>query len=183
MVRSRFMESAAEPDHHLRPSPHHPPDPLRGEWTTDLADHRYRCMVQAAKRSRAPGTGLRTASPIRSQRPCKPRSWALVQAKDKFRAPPRHRLCPNEKTSIRAGFGMYFDHYGEGIVNTFDQFGSFGLTPASPTRRVYIQQKMPPASPVSTTSLPTDARNQRRLLIPILRQATPLRLRHHLGRR
>jgi hypothetical protein len=36
--------------------------------------------------------------------------------------------APNEKTSVRAGFGMYFDHYGEGIVNTFDQFGSFGLS-------------------------------------------------------
>ncbi len=35
--------------------------------------------------------------------------------------------APNEKTSIRSGFGLYFDHYGEGIVNTFDQFGSFGL--------------------------------------------------------
>ena len=32
------------------------------------------------------------------------------------------------KTSIRAGWGMYFDHYGEGIVNTFDQNGSFGLS-------------------------------------------------------
>ena len=35
--------------------------------------------------------------------------------------------APNDKTSIRSGFGLYFDHYGEGIVNTFDQFGSFGL--------------------------------------------------------
>jgi hypothetical protein len=35
--------------------------------------------------------------------------------------------APNEKTSIRSGFGLYFDHYGEGIVNSFDQFGSFGL--------------------------------------------------------
>ena len=44
--------------------------------------------------------------------------------------------APNEKTSIRSGFGLYFDHYGEGIVNSFDQYGSFGLnssveTPAS----------------------------------------------------
>ncbi len=35
---------------------------------------------------------------------------------------------PAPKTSIRAGFGIYYDHYGEGIVNSFDQFGSFGLT-------------------------------------------------------
>jgi Carboxypeptidase regulatory-like domain len=31
------------------------------------------------------------------------------------------------KTSIRAGYGMYYDHFGSGLVNTFDQFGSFGL--------------------------------------------------------
>ena len=32
------------------------------------------------------------------------------------------------KSSIRAGWGMYYDHFGEGIVNSFDQLGSFGLT-------------------------------------------------------
>lgn len=32
------------------------------------------------------------------------------------------------KTSIRMGAGMYYDHFGEGIVNTFDQNGSFGLS-------------------------------------------------------
>jgi hypothetical protein len=35
---------------------------------------------------------------------------------------------PNSKTSIRAGLGMYYDHFGEGIVDGFSQFGSFGLT-------------------------------------------------------
>lgn len=32
------------------------------------------------------------------------------------------------KTSIRLGYGMYFDHFGEGITNSFDRNGSFGLT-------------------------------------------------------
>jgi len=32
------------------------------------------------------------------------------------------------KSSIRAGWGLYYDHFGEGIVNAFDQQGSFGLT-------------------------------------------------------
>jgi hypothetical protein len=32
------------------------------------------------------------------------------------------------KTSVRAGYGIYFDHFGEGIVNTFDKTGTFGLT-------------------------------------------------------
>jgi len=34
------------------------------------------------------------------------------------------------KTSIRAGYGIYFDHFGEGVTNTFDRNGSFGLTTA-----------------------------------------------------
>jgi hypothetical protein len=37
-------------------------------------------------------------------------------------------LGSNGKTSIRGGYGIYFDHFGEGIVNTFDKNGSFGLT-------------------------------------------------------
>jgi len=32
------------------------------------------------------------------------------------------------QTSIRMGYGMYYDHFGEGITNTFDRNGSFGLT-------------------------------------------------------
>jgi len=32
------------------------------------------------------------------------------------------------KTSIRLGAGMYYDHFGQGIVNAFDQNGSFGLS-------------------------------------------------------
>jgi hypothetical protein len=31
-------------------------------------------------------------------------------------------------TSIRGGFGMYYDHFGEGVMNTFDAHGSFGLS-------------------------------------------------------
>ena len=31
------------------------------------------------------------------------------------------------KTSIRAGAGMYYDHFGQGIVNAFNSYGSFGL--------------------------------------------------------
>jgi hypothetical protein len=32
------------------------------------------------------------------------------------------------KASIRLGAGMYYDHFGQGVVNTFDQNGSFGLS-------------------------------------------------------
>jgi hypothetical protein len=34
---------------------------------------------------------------------------------------------PTPLISIRAGFGMNYDHFGQGIVNTFDQQGSYGL--------------------------------------------------------
>jgi hypothetical protein len=41
----------------------------------------------------------------------------------------RNRLLGSAgKTSIRGGFGIYYDHFGEGIVNSFDKNGSFGLT-------------------------------------------------------
>jgi hypothetical protein len=32
------------------------------------------------------------------------------------------------KSSIRGGYGIYYDHFGEGVINTFDRQGSFGLT-------------------------------------------------------
>ncbi len=50
--------------------------------------------------------------------------------KSKNNIAPRFAVAysPNSKTSIRAGFGIYFDHYGEALVNTFDQNGSFGLS-------------------------------------------------------
>jgi hypothetical protein len=32
------------------------------------------------------------------------------------------------KSSIRAGYGIYYDHFGQGIVNSFDRQGSLGLS-------------------------------------------------------
>jgi hypothetical protein len=51
-------------------------------------------------------------------------------AKQKANIAPRFAVvyAPDPKTSIRAGAGMYYDHFGQGIVNSFDQEGSFGLT-------------------------------------------------------
>ncbi len=55
----------------------------------------------------------------------KPGFWNM----DKLDFSPRIAIAyaPNEKTSIRTGFGIYFDHFGQGIVNSFDQNGEFGL--------------------------------------------------------
>jgi len=50
-------------------------------------------------------------------------------AKQKTNFAPRLSVvyAPDSKTSFRAGAGMYYDHFGQGIVNSFDQQGSFGL--------------------------------------------------------
>jgi hypothetical protein len=37
-------------------------------------------------------------------------------------------FSPEPKTSVRASFGMYYDHYGEALANTFSQEGSIGLS-------------------------------------------------------
>jgi len=40
-----------------------------------------------------------------------------------------HKLLGDKgKSSIRAGYGLYYDHFGQGVVNTFDREGSWGLT-------------------------------------------------------
>ncbi len=36
--------------------------------------------------------------------------------------------APDPRTTFRVGAGMYYDHFGQGIVNSFDQEGSFGLS-------------------------------------------------------
>jgi Carboxypeptidase regulatory-like domain len=50
--------------------------------------------------------------------------------KQKDNVAPRFAIvyAPNNKTSIRAGAGIYFDHFGEGLINVYDQQGSFGLS-------------------------------------------------------
>jgi hypothetical protein len=52
---------------------------------------------------------------------------------------PMHALFGNKNTSsIRAGFGMYYDHYGQGIVDSFSQLGSFSLSSTSTSGVPYI---------------------------------------------
>jgi len=48
--------------------------------------------------------------------------------KDNFAPRLAVAYSPDAKTSIRAGAGIYFDHYGESLVNIFDQNGSFGIS-------------------------------------------------------
>ncbi|MBS1803429.1 MAG: carboxypeptidase regulatory-like domain-containing protein [Acidobacteria bacterium] len=35
---------------------------------------------------------------------------------------------PSTHTSVRAGWGLFFDHFGESLINTFDQNGSYGMS-------------------------------------------------------
>jgi hypothetical protein len=50
--------------------------------------------------------------------------------KSKNNIAPRFSIvyAPNNKTSIRAGAGIYYSHFGEGLINVFDQNGEFGLS-------------------------------------------------------
>ncbi len=56
----------------------------------------------------------------------KPGFWA--KAKNNFA--PRLALAYslNDKTTIRLGAGIYYDHYGESLVNAFDQHGAYGIS-------------------------------------------------------
>ena len=50
-------------------------------------------------------------------------------SKQKGNVAPRFAIAYaiNSKTSLRAGWGLYYDHFGQGIINAFNQSGSFGL--------------------------------------------------------
>lgn len=56
----------------------------------------------------------------------KPGFWP----KSKNNIAPRFAIAysPDAKTSIRAGVGIYYDHYGEALINNYDQKGSFGVS-------------------------------------------------------
>jgi hypothetical protein len=47
--------------------------------------------------------------------------------KDNFAPRLSFAYALDSKTSIRAGGGMYYDHFGQGIINAFNASGSFGL--------------------------------------------------------
>ncbi len=56
----------------------------------------------------------------------KPAFWP----KPKNNFAPRFSIAysPDNKTSLRAGAGIYYDHYGEALVSIFDHEGSFGIS-------------------------------------------------------
>ncbi len=53
------------------------------------------------------------------------------------------------KSSVRAGFGIVYDRIGEGLLDTFDSNGAFGLRLTSPMPPL---RKLPPVLPASLVS-------------------------------
>ena len=55
----------------------------------------------------------------------KPGFWSM----DKLNLAPRLAIAwqPAPNTTVHLGFGVYYDHFGQGIVDSFDQAGEFGL--------------------------------------------------------
>jgi hypothetical protein len=58
----------------------------------------------------------------RGGKPFYPMNWGNVA--------PRLAIAyaPDAKTSIRGGFGVYFDHYGQGLITNYSRSGSFSLS-------------------------------------------------------
>jgi hypothetical protein len=55
--------------------------------------------------------------------------WSM----DKLDLAPRFSFAwsPKSFISVRGGWGLYYDHFGQGIINSFDAQGSFGLSSAA----------------------------------------------------
>ena len=62
------------------------------------------------------------------------------------------------KSSIRAGYGIVYDHFGEALVNTFDQNGTFGLS-TSITNPASIQTVDGGARYTGVTDIPLSSPN------------------------
>ena len=107
-------------------------------------------------------------------------------AKQKANIAPRLAVvyAPDSKTSIRAGAGMYYDHFGQGIVNSFDQEGSFGLSNSvnSPAGNYSIQDSPRFTDPHAVPSLSgcPNPRADHNLSIYAI-DSVGLRLCDHLG--
>jgi len=56
----------------------------------------------------------------------KPGFWPM--SKNNFAPRLAIAYSPNGRTSIRAGAGLYYAHFGQGVINAFDQHGAFGLS-------------------------------------------------------
>jgi hypothetical protein len=76
-------------------------------------------------------------------------------AKSKDNFAPRFAVAysPDSKTSIRAGAGIYYDHFGEALVNNFAQNGQFGISSAITNPASIYQTETAPRF-INRTTLP-----------------------------
>lgn len=58
----------------------------------------------------------------------KPGFWPM--SKDNIAPRLAIAWAPTSRTTVRMGAGLYYDHFGEAVVNLFDQSGAFGLSGA-----------------------------------------------------
>jgi hypothetical protein len=94
----------------------------------------------------------------------KPGFWP--KSKDNFAPRLAIAYSPNGKTSIRAGAGIYYDHYGESLVNTFNTQGSFGIS-------ALITNPASSYSIDGTSSLPASPRFTGRSNLPAINNGVP----------
>jgi hypothetical protein len=87
----------------------------------------------------------------------KPAYWP----KQKFNIAPRLSIvyAPDNKTSIRTGVGIYYDHFGEALTSRFSRLGSFGLSSqySSPANTVNYQTAPRFTGPHDLPNLPVPA--------------------------
>jgi hypothetical protein len=88
------------------------------DWFEQRGTDAARGVVSEPLLNFAPSGQARGAAPY----------WPMQ--KDNFAPRVGLAYAVNSKTAIRAGFGMYYDHFGQGVVSSFDQFGSYGLSNA-----------------------------------------------------
>jgi hypothetical protein len=100
------------------------------DWFTTRA-------AQAAQgNSVQPEISFAPAGQARGKKPFYPMNWGNVAPRFAiaFAPAPEEGTLMNKlfggagKSSIRAGFGIYYDHFGQGLVTSYSQHGSFSLS-------------------------------------------------------
>ena len=82
----------------------------------------------------------------------KPGYWSKQKANIAPRVAFAYAL--DSKTSLRAGAGLYYDHFGQGVINGFNQKGSFGLASSIPSQLGKLTSENAPRF-TSRTTLPS----------------------------
>ncbi|MGB6978677.1 MAG: carboxypeptidase-like regulatory domain-containing protein [Candidatus Acidiferrales bacterium] len=105
---------------------------------SDFFDQRYQAMI--AGQTYNPVVSYDLAGPANGRPPLWNWDYKDVAPRIAFAWSPswsdgwRGKLAGGPgKTSIRGGYGIYYDHFGEGVISTFDQQGSFGLNTVEKT--------------------------------------------------